>query len=121
LAGGGGGGGAAAVTNFSFSVSPRWRLYMKMNYKRRCTINNSKLTYILIQILFRTVTIMDYNHRSRSVITRIKMTDTVEHPTQLSRVHSSTNKRNSAVVRCQYQFNHRSSMYTEAVQDMYEV
>ena len=39
--------GAGAVTNFSFSVSPRWRLYMNINYKRRCTINSSKLTYIL--------------------------------------------------------------------------
>ena len=40
------------MTNFSFSVSPRWRLYMNINYKRRCTINSSKLTYILISLSF---------------------------------------------------------------------
>ena len=40
--------GGAGGTNFSCSVSPRWRLYMNINYKRRCTINSSKLTCILI-------------------------------------------------------------------------
>ena len=39
--------GGAGGTNFSFSVSPRWRLYMNINYKRSCTINSSKFTYIL--------------------------------------------------------------------------
>ena len=49
------GGAGGAVTNFSFSVSPRWRLYMNINYKRRCTINSSKLTYILIGFDFKLI------------------------------------------------------------------